>query len=93
MGRNDMIVPPVTRFAFLKNWARHQRTGRIGERAHDVERCASAVSLLQGLVSNVEFQPEPDALVGHLQKKGPPRGGPQDQLKINSSFASPTLTL
>ena len=44
----------------------HQRAGGIGQRAHDVERGASAVGLLQRPVTHVQLQAKQHAMVGDL---------------------------
>src|SRR5258705_6423684 len=45
---------------------KHQGAARIGQRAHDVERGASAISLLQGPVAHVQLEPKQHAMVGDL---------------------------
>src|SRR5215468_9497110 len=47
----------------------HQRAGRIGERAHDIERGAGAVSLLQGPLAHVQLQAKQHAIVGGLRAR------------------------
>src|SRR5712672_209602 len=49
------------------DWGKHERAGWICQRAHDIERCAGAVGLLQGSVAHVELQPEQHAMVDSLR--------------------------
>src|SRR4051794_15575272 len=44
-------------------WEKHQGARRIGERAHDVERSASAVGLLQRPVAHMQLQPQQHAMI------------------------------
>ena len=48
-----------------RRWREHQRAGRIGQWADDVERRTRAIGLLQCPVAHVQLQAEQHAMVGN----------------------------